>query len=71
MVMTSGCGWWCWWFGDGYVVVGVAAVRWWCGGDDDVDLKEMMVRVTREMVVKVAWDCDGRGGVAGIRPERW
>ncbi|GJY46777.1 hypothetical protein Tco_0435840 [Tanacetum coccineum] len=71
MVMTSGCGWWCWWFGDGCVVVGVAVVRWWCGGDDDVDFEEMMVRVTREMVVRVAWGYDGRGGVAEIRPERW
>ncbi|GJU33868.1 hypothetical protein Tco_1182222 [Tanacetum coccineum] len=56
---------------DGCAVVGVAAVRWWYGGDDDVDFEEMMVRVTREMVVRVAWGCDGRGEVAEIRPERW
>ncbi|GJS83546.1 integrase, catalytic region, zinc finger, CCHC-type containing protein [Tanacetum coccineum] len=51
---------------DGCAVVGVAAVWWWCGGNDDVDFEEMMVRVTREMVVRVAWGCDGRGGVAEI-----
>ncbi|GKF61297.1 hypothetical protein Tco_0181351, partial [Tanacetum coccineum] len=39
-------------------------------GDDDVGFMEMMVRVTREMAVRVAGGCDGRGGVAGIRPER-
>ncbi|GJR54865.1 hypothetical protein Tco_1405386 [Tanacetum coccineum] len=40
-------------------------------GDDDVDFMEMMVRVMRQMVVRVTGGCNGRGRVAGIRPERW
>ncbi|GJZ84780.1 hypothetical protein Tco_0650119 [Tanacetum coccineum] len=33
-------------------------------GDNDVYFVEMMVRVTREMGVRVAGGCDGRGGLA-------
>nr|GEX40103.1 hypothetical protein [Tanacetum cinerariifolium] len=43
---------------------GVAAIRCWCGGDDDVDFVEMMVRVNREMVV-MADDGEGDEGDGG------